>query len=84
MALLTADDIVVKVKENLWFHREALDTLKKNLIGFIKDHGEITTPQFKDLTQVSRKYAIPLMEYFDQLKVTIRVGDKRILREKQR
>jgi selenocysteine-specific elongation factor len=84
IALLTADDVVVKVKENLWFHREALDTLKKNLLGFIKDHGEITTPQFKDLTQTSRKYAIPLLEYFDQLKVTIRVGDKRILREKQR
>ena len=83
IALLPADDVVVTVKENLWFHREALETLKKNLIGFLKDHGEITTPQFKDLTQASRKYVIPLMEYFDQVKVTIRVGDKRILREKQ-
>jgi len=81
--LLTSDGIVVKVKENLWFHREALDTLKQNLIAFLKRNGEITTSQFKDLTQASRKYTIPLMEYFDQSKITIRVGEKRILREKQ-
>ncbi len=82
--LLTADSIVVKVKDNLWFHRDALETLKKNLIEFLKDNGEITTPQFKELTQASRKYTIPLMEYCDQSKITIRVGEKRVLREKQR
>ena len=81
--LLTADGTAVKVKENLWFHREALETLKKNLIEYLKKNGEITTTQFKDLTKASRKYTIPLMEYFDQLKITIRVGDKRILREKR-
>lgn len=81
--LLTADGTLVKVKENLWFHREILDTLKKNLVEFIKKHGEMTTAQFKDLTQASRKYAIPLMEYYDQLKVTMRVGEKRVLREKR-
>ena len=81
--LLTADSIVVKVKDNLWFHRDALATLKKNLIEFLKKKGEITTPQFKELTQASRKYTIPLMEYCDQSKITIRVGEKRVLREKQ-
>lgn len=81
--LLTADGIVVKVKENLWFHREALEKLKKSLIAFLKDNGEITTSQFKDLTKASRKYTIPLMEYCDQSKITIRVGEKRVLREKQ-
>jgi selenocysteine-specific elongation factor len=40
-------------------------------------------PVFKDLTGLSRKFSIPLLEYFDRIKVTIRVGDKRILREKQ-
>jgi selenocysteine-specific elongation factor len=81
--LLAADGTVVKVKENLWFHRETLETLEKTLIQFIKKNGEITTPQFKDLTQASRKYTIPLMEYYDQLKITMRVGDKRVLREKR-
>jgi selenocysteine-specific elongation factor len=81
--LLTADALIVKVKDNLWFHRDALDALKKDLITYLKENGEITTPQFKELTQASRKYTIPLMEYCDQSKLTIRVGDKRVLRDKQ-
>ena len=81
--LLTADGIIVKVKENLWFHKDALDTLMQDLIRYLKENGEITTPQFKDLTQASRKYTIPLMEYCDQSKITIRVGEKRVLRDRQ-
>jgi selenocysteine-specific elongation factor len=41
---------------------------------------ELTTPQFKDMTGVSRKFLIPLIEYFDAQNVTIRVGDIRKLR----
>ena len=81
--LLTADEIIVKVKENLRFHKDALDKLKQDLITYLKENGEITTPQFKDITQASRKYTIPLMEYCDQSKITIRVGDKRVLRDRQ-
>ncbi len=81
--LLTADGVIIKAKDNLWFHRDALDTLTKDLIRYLKENGEITTPQFKELTQASRKYTIPLMEYCDQSKITIRVGDKRVLRDKQ-
>jgi selenocysteine-specific elongation factor len=81
--LLTGEGVVVKVKENLWFHREALETLKNNLIAYLKKNAEISTTEFKDLTQASRKYTIPLMEYCDQSKITIRVGDKRMLRDKK-
>ena len=44
--------------------------------------GEISTPQFKEMTGVSRKYTIPLIEYFDTTNFTIRVGDIRKLRGK--
>jgi selenocysteine-specific elongation factor len=71
---------LIRLKGDLYFHSEAILRLREALLGFIRTHGEITTPQFKDLTQVSRKFAIPLLEYFDSAKVTIRVGDKRILR----
>ena len=47
----------------------------------IKD-GKATPASFKELTGLSRKYIIPLMEYFDMNKLTVRVGDHRILREK--
>jgi selenocysteine-specific elongation factor len=45
-------------------------------------NGEMTTPQFKEMTGVSRKYLIPLIEYFDARNVTIRIGDIRKLRNR--
>jgi selenocysteine-specific elongation factor len=73
---------ILKVKEDLYFHRKAIDELKSELIDFLKRNGEITTPQFKEMTGASRKYTIPLIEYFDRTQITVRVGDKRVLRKK--
>ncbi|MBW2173577.1 MAG: selenocysteine-specific translation elongation factor [Deltaproteobacteria bacterium] len=72
---------LVKVKEDLYFHRGVIEDLKQKLASFLKAKEEITTPQFKEMTGVSRKYTIPLIEFFDATKVTIRVGDIRRLRE---
>ncbi|MBA3036299.1 MAG: hypothetical protein FP814_07375, partial [Desulfobacterium sp.] len=47
---------------------------------FLKKNGEMSAPQFKDMTGASRKYLIPLLEYFDSKNVTIRIGDIRKLR----
>jgi selenocysteine-specific elongation factor len=74
---------LVKVKEGFSFHRGAITRLEKGLVQFLKENGEITPAQFKELIGASRKFAIPLMEHFDQKKVTIRVGDKRVLRGKR-
>jgi selenocysteine-specific elongation factor len=70
------------VKEDLYFHKKVLEDLKNQLISFLKKEGEITTPQFKTMTGASRKYTIPLIEYFDKSQLTVRVGDTRILRKK--
>jgi selenocysteine-specific elongation factor len=72
---------LVKVKEDLYFHRPAIEELRARLVAFLKENGAITTPQFKDMTGASRKYVIPLAEFFDATKVTIRVGDNRQLRK---
>ncbi|HSH12243.1 MAG TPA: SelB C-terminal domain-containing protein [Desulfurivibrionaceae bacterium] len=45
--------------------------------------GDIDAQGFKSLTGLSRKFSIPLLEYFDKCKVTLRIGDKRVLRERQ-
>jgi selenocysteine-specific elongation factor len=79
--LMVKEGKLVKVKEDLYFHRQVIEDLKKNLVQWLKEKKVITTPEFKDLTQTSRKYTIPLLEYFDARQVTIRVDDKRILRE---
>jgi selenocysteine-specific elongation factor len=81
MRLLVAQGRLVKVKEDLFFHQEVMANLKNILVAYLRDHGQITVPQFKDLTQTSRKYTIPLLEYFDATRVTVRVGEHRRLRE---
>ncbi len=78
---LVNEGIIVKVKEDLFFHSEAIANLKKKLVKFLGAQAEITTPQFKEMTAVSRKYVIPLAEYFDSTNVTLRVGDVRKLRK---
>jgi len=80
--LLVEEGVMIKAKEDLYFHAEAVEKLKGELIQFLRAHHEMTTAEFKELTRVSRKYAIPLIEYFDNSKVTIRVGEKRLLRGK--
>ena len=72
---------LVKVKEDLYFHQEAIAQLKAQLVDFLKKNKEITVIQFKDLTQTSRKFTIPLLEYFDTTRTTVRVGETRRLRE---
>ncbi|MCX5885499.1 MAG: selenocysteine-specific translation elongation factor [Proteobacteria bacterium] len=84
LGLLTGEGTLIKVKEDLFFHEQAINRLKDQLMVSLKSKGEIDAPQFKELSQVSRKYAIPLLEYFDSIKLTVRVGDKRILRERRR
>jgi selenocysteine-specific elongation factor len=79
---LVDEGLIIKVKEDLYFLAEAVKDLQNRLIDFLGVHGEITTPQFKDMAGVSRKYLIPLIEYFDSNNVTIRIGDIRKLRMK--
>ena len=77
---LAHEGVLVKIKSGMYFHRIPFENLKGELIKFLKSHKEITTSQFKELTGASRKYVIPLIEYFDQMKLTLRLGEKRILR----
>ncbi|HNQ17702.1 MAG TPA: selenocysteine-specific translation elongation factor [Smithellaceae bacterium] len=81
--LLLKDGSLIKINEELIFTREALDNLRKNYKALLVKEGKATPVSFKELTGLSRKYIIPLMEYFDTDKLTMRVGDHRILREKE-
>ncbi|MFY9942784.1 MAG: selenocysteine-specific translation elongation factor [Desulfobacterales bacterium] len=80
LTLLVDEGSLVKVKEDLYFHTRNLERLKERLVAFLNKEGEISTPQFKDMTGASRKYVIPLIEHFDTKNVTIRIGDIRKLR----
>ncbi|MCG8616820.1 MAG: SelB C-terminal domain-containing protein, partial [Desulfobacterales bacterium] len=69
-------------KDDLFFDADAISDLESKLIDFLKANEKITTPEFKDMTGISRKFVIPLIEYFDSTHLTIRVGDHRQLRKK--
>jgi selenocysteine-specific elongation factor len=71
---------VVKVTDDLYFHQGALAELRTRLLAHLTEHGEITTQAFKQLVGQSRKFVIPLSEYFDREKVTLRVGERRVAR----
>ena len=80
LLLLVDEGRMVKVKEELYFHSDAIEDLKSRLVSFLTENQEISTPQFKEMTGASRKYVIPLLEYFDSKNVTLRIGDSRRLR----
>ncbi len=71
---------VVKVKADLYYHPSVLEDLKQKVLNHLRKHKEMTPSDFKGTLNLSRKYMIPLLEYLDGIKLTIRVGDKRVLR----
>ena len=73
-----------KVSEGLWFGATALMDLRRRVLAHLSERGSIDAQSFKELTGLTRKFAIPLLEYFDREKLTLRIGDKRVLRKGER
>lgn len=70
---------VVKVSDELYYPVETVEEIKRLVREEIRRTGGLTVAAFRDLTQTSRKYAVPLVEYLDSIKFTRRVGDDRVL-----
>jgi selenocysteine-specific elongation factor len=78
--MLLREKRLIRVSPELIFHQAALTHLKERLSTYKTSKGErISVPAFKDLTGVTRKYAIPLLEYLDRERVTRRAGDERVI-----
>jgi selenocysteine-specific elongation factor len=77
VTLLLRDKLLVKVSDELVFHRSALEELRRQMAAYKIKSAKIDVAKFKELTGVSRKYAIPLLEYLDRERVTRRVGEVR-------
>jgi selenocysteine-specific elongation factor len=77
VTLLLRDKVLVKISDELVFHRGALDELRRQIAAQKAKAPTLDVAAFKQLTGVSRKYAIPLLEYLDRERVTRRVGDAR-------
>jgi len=76
---LISDGELIKVDQDTVFSSEAIKDAKDMLVNFIKENKSIQLGEFRDLLGTSRKYAMAILDYFDQNKITKRVEDKRIL-----
>jgi selenocysteine-specific elongation factor len=80
ISILIANREIVRVEENIFIHHRRLQEARQRLVAFLHANKEITVSQFKELIgNASRKYAVPMLQYFDSIGVTERRGDVRIL-----
>jgi selenocysteine-specific elongation factor len=80
LKLLAAEGAAVRVSPEIYFEAAAVSVLREKLVAWLRARKEISTQEFKELVGATRKHVIPLAEYFDREKVTLRVGEKRVLR----
>lgn len=82
LSLLVRQGRAVKVKNDLFYAPAPLQVISETMVEYLRVKGEITPAEFREITGLSRKFMIPVLEYFDSLKITVRAGDKRFLRRR--
>ncbi len=80
LKLLAEEARVVRMNDSLYLYSDTLKSIRSDLKRHLDERKEITIAEFRDLAKTSRKFAVPIMEYFDSQKLTQRIGDKRVLR----
>jgi selenocysteine-specific elongation factor len=81
--ILTEQQILVRVEQDMFFHTEAVEQAKLRIIEHINSQGQgrLESVKFKYLVDTTRKYAIPLLDYMDRIGLTRRVGNTRYLKQ---
>ncbi len=74
------DGELIKVSESLYYARDILEPLIRQIVTHLEKNEELDAPTFKEITGLTRKFSIPILEYLDRVKITMRIGDKRVLR----
>jgi selenocysteine-specific elongation factor len=80
MKILIEQDQLVRIDKDLYFHQDAVERAREILVAYIREQGGLESVKFKYLLNTTRKFAIPLLDYFDRINVTRRVGYTRYLR----
>ncbi len=80
LQILIEQENLVQVENNLLFHYTAVERARKILTSFIEKEGKLESVKFKYLLDTTRKFAIPLLDYFDRIGLTRRVGNTRYLK----
>jgi selenocysteine-specific elongation factor len=80
VAYLGRENVLIRAPGDLWFDRACIDELASQVVAHLKEHGEIGPAAYKEITGTTRRTTVPLMELLDELHVTRRQGDVRVLR----
>ena len=80
LKILIEQEQLVRVDKDLLFHREAIERAREALVTYITEQGGLESVKFKYLLDTTRKFAIPLLDYFDRIGITRRVGYTRHLK----
>ncbi len=80
LRILIEQEQLIRVDRDLFFHREAVEKARQTLTTYINTQGGLESVKFKYLLDTTRKFAIPLLDYFDRIGVTRRVGYTRYLK----
>ncbi len=83
LAHLEREGSLIRAPGDLWFDRATVDELRERVIAHLREHQTLDTPTYKSLIGTTRKYAVPLMEFFDGEHLTMRAGEARVLRRKR-
>jgi selenocysteine-specific elongation factor len=81
LQLLCQTGTLIETGDNIIFHRKTVEKAQEVVIKTLKERGEVTTGEFRDILRASRKYVVALLEYLDGLGVTLRRGSKRRLKK---
>jgi selenocysteine-specific elongation factor len=79
-AALVERGTLIALNEDVVYLSETVDEMQERVVEHIRQEGAVTIAQVRDLLNASRKYALALMEYLDEQRITRRVGDTRVLR----
>lgn len=77
---LAETGVIVEVTKELYYHNNIINLIKSSLSDYLTANKSISVSDFRDLMKITRKYAVPLLEYFDKMHFTKRIGDKRVLK----
>lgn len=81
LCILCEHQRLTMVENGVYFHRDAIERAKELLVAYIRKEGRLESVQFKYMLDTTRKYALPLLDYFDRVGLLRRVGNTRFLKQ---
>ena len=71
----------VRIKDDIWYHQSTIQKIQSLLIKYFSEHKKVQVIDFKNITGITRKHSVSLLEYFDRIHITKRIGDFRVLKQ---